>query len=506
MDATRILEMKNITKRFYSVTALDDVSIDLHEGEILALVGENGAGKSTLMKILSGSYANNTYDGDIYVNGKKVHFNHTYDAEAAGIEMIYQEISLMGDLTVTENILMGRLPAGKLKAFVDWKKARVIAKEALDMINLNLDPDEIVRRLSTSQMQMLSIAKAIYRKPKLLVLDEPTSALTEKETQVLMSILRNLKQQGISCIYISHKLDEVFSLTDRIIILRDGKVVSSYLRETLEPDRIIEDMVGRKVETMYPKTDVPAGEEALRIEDFTVPSKIQGKNVVDGMSFSVHKGEIVGLGGLVGAGRSELVNAIFGSLPRTKGTIYIHGEKKEINTPIDAIKNKMALLTEDRRATGYVGPMTVRENISLASFDKISKNGLLIKKSEINQTQREFDALNVRAPGIETNILNLSGGNQQKVVLAKWLMKDAEILFLDEPTRGIDIGAKVEIYNLMAELVKQGAAIVLISSELPEFLAMCDRFVMMSEGKLSGEFSRDEFNEKVFIKHATNIN
>ena len=505
MDTQRILEMKNITKRFYSVTALDDVSIDLSKGEILALVGENGAGKSTLMKILSGSYANNTYDGSVYINGEKVNFMHTYDAEAAGIEMIYQEISLMGDLTVTENILMGRLPGSRIKGFVDWKKAKSMAQEALDMINLKLHPDEIVRRLSTSQMQMLSIAKAIYRKPKLLVLDEPTSALTEKETQVLMDILKNLKQQGISCIYISHKLDEVFSLTDRIVVLRDGKVVSSYMRAVLEPERIIEDMVGRKVETMYPKADVTAGEEALRIDDFTVPSKVQGKNVVEGMSFSVRKGEIVGLGGLVGAGRSELVNAIFGSLPRTKGTIYIYGEEKEINSPIDAINNKMALLTEDRRATGYVGPMTIRENISLASFDKISKNGLLNKKSEIEQTQQEFDALNVKAPGIETNILNLSGGNQQKVVLAKWLMKNAQILFLDEPTRGIDIGAKVEIYNLMAELVRQGAAIVLISSELPEFLAMCDRFVMMSEGKMSGEFSRDEFDEKVFIKHATSI-
>ncbi len=505
MDGKKILEMKSITKRFYSVTALEDVSIDLFEGEILALVGENGAGKSTLMKILSGSYPHTSYDGGIYINGEKANFMHTYDAERAGVEMIYQEISLMGDLTVAENILVGRLPHSKAKGFVDWKKARGMAREALDMIGLDISPDEIVRRLSTSQMQMLSIVKAIYRKPKILVLDEPTSALTEKESHVLMDILKKLKTQGISCIYISHKLDEVFSLTDRIMVLRDGKVVSTYTRDVLVPEKVIEDMVGRKVESMYPKADVKIGEEALRIENFVVPSRIPGRNVVDGMSLSVRKGEILGLGGLVGAGRSELAGAIFGSLAKTGGDIYIDGKQVDIKAPTDAISYKMALLTEDRRVSGFVGTMTIRENISLASFDKISRNGLLNKKAEVAETQAQFDALNVKAPGIETNILNLSGGNQQKVVLAKWLMNGAKILFLDEPTRGIDIGAKVEIYSLMAELVKKGAAIVLISSELPEFLAMCDRFVIMSEGKPSGEFSRDEFDEKAFIKAATNM-
>jgi ABC-type sugar transport system ATPase subunit len=506
MKNDRLLEMKNITKRFYSVTALEDVSIELYEGEILALVGENGAGKSTLMKILSGSYPHSSYDGEIHVNGLKQQFAHTYDAEKAGIEMIYQEISLMGDLSVTENILMGRLPQGRVKGIINWKKAREMAREALGIIGLNIDPDEIVRRLSTSQMQMLSIAKAVYRNPKLLVLDEPTSALTENETRELMRILAALKEKGIGCIYISHKLDEVFACTDRIVVLRDGKIVNTYSREELVPGKVIEDMVGRRVETMYPKADVIPGREALRVEKFVVPSKIPGKNVIDGVSFSVREGEIVGLGGLVGAGRSELVNAIFGSIPKSSGMTYVNGEEAVVEQPLDAIKYKMALLTEDRRVSGYVGPMTVRENISLASFDKISKNGLLNKKSERDHTVKQFNALNVKAPGIETNILNLSGGNQQKVVLAKWLMNEAKILFLDEPTRGIDIGAKVEIYSLMAELVRRGAAIVLISSELPEFLALCDRFVMMYEGKPRGEFTKSEFDEKTFVKTATNIN
>jgi ABC-type sugar transport system ATPase subunit len=506
MKNGKLLDMKNITKRFYSVTALDNVSIELYEGEILALVGENGAGKSTLMKILSGSYPHSSYDGEIYVNGEKQHFNYTYDAEKAGIEMIYQEISLMNDLSVAENILVGKLPQGKLKGFVNWKRAREMAREALSIIGLTIDPDEIVRRLSTSQMQMLSIAKAVYRNPKLLVLDEPTSALTENETQELMRILNTLKEKGIGCIYISHKLDEVFACTDRIVVLRDGKTVSTYSREELVPAKVVEDMVGRKVETMYPKADMTPGKEALRVENFIVPSKIPGKKIIDGISFSVREGEIVGLGGLVGAGRSELVNAVFGSIPKSSGKTYINGEEVVIEKPIDAIKYKMALLTEDRRVSGYVGTMTIRENISLASFDKISKNGLLNKKNEKSRTMEQFKALNVKAPGIETNILNLSGGNQQKVVLAKWLMNEAKILFLDEPTRGIDIGAKVEIYNLVAELVRHGVAIVLISSELPEFLALCDRFFMIYEGKPRGEFTKDEFDERAFVKAATNIN
>jgi ABC-type sugar transport system ATPase subunit len=505
MENETLLEMKHITKRFFTVRALDDVSINLHKGEILALVGENGAGKSTLMKILSGSYPHTSYDGEIFIDGEKHLFNHTYDAKKSGIEMIYQEISLMGDLTVTENILMGKLPETKLKGIVNWKKSREKAQEALDIISLKIDPDEIVRRLSTSQMQMLSIAKAVYQNPRILVLDEPTSALTENETHELMRILETLKVKEIGCIYISHKLDEVFACMDRVVVLRDGKAISTYTKDNFVPAKVIEDMVGRKVDTMYPKADVKPGKEMLRVENFVVPSRIPGKNVISNVSFSVREGEVVGLGGLVGAGRSELVNAIFGAIPRSSGEVYVDGEKAVIEKPFDAIKYKMALLTEDRKASGYVGSMTVRENISLASFRKISKQGILNPKSEKNQTSDQFKSLNVKAPGIETNIMNLSGGNQQKVVLAKWLMSEAKILFLDEPTRGIDIGAKVEIYSLMAELVRQGAAIVLISSELPEFLALCDRFIIMYEGKPKGEFERGKFDEKTFVRVATNI-
>ena len=505
MDKRKILEMKNISKRFYSVRALDDVSIELYEDEILALVGENGAGKSTLMKILSGSYPCNSYDGELWVNGVNMHFMINSHAEKAGIEMIYQEISLMRDLSVAENILLGRLPQGRIKGFVDQKAMRKLALEALEYIGLEIDPDEQVRRLSTSQMQMVSIAKALYRNPKILVLDEPTSALTEKETLRLIEILNTLKQRGISSIYISHKLEEVFSFTDRITVLRDGKVINTYPREEVVPDTIIEDMVGRKVDNMYPKIRIDMGDEVLRVEDFTVPSMIPGKNVLEDIAFSLHKGEILGIGGLVGAGRSELVNSIFGAIKRTSGRVFISGEEVAINDPEDAKRHKMGLLTEDRLVSGFVKTMNVKENISLASLDKISNRGILKKKQEEKLTKSNFDALAVRAPGLETNIMNLSGGNQQKVVLAKWLMSGVEILFLDEPTRGVDVGAKVEIYKIMFDLVKAGVGIVMISSELPELLAVCDRFIIISDSRITGTFKKEEITEELFMKAATNL-
>jgi ABC-type sugar transport system ATPase subunit len=505
MERKLVLEMKKITKAFHSVVALNDVSIDLYEDEILAIVGENGAGKSTLMKILSGSYAANTYSGKIILDGKEKRMMHTKDAEESGIEMIYQEISLMGDMSVAENIMLGRLPQRKIKGFVNWKKAREIAKETLELVGLDVSPDDMVKCLSTSQMQLLSIGKALMRAPKILVLDEPTSALTSKETHTLMQILRNLKSKGISCIYISHKLDEVFALTDRITVLRDGSVINTYTTDALQPDRVIEDMVGRKVENMYPKVQVEMGEEVLRAEHVTVPSAICGKNIVEDVSFSLKRGEILGIGGLVGAGRSELVNAIFGSIAKEKGDVFINGEKARISKPQDAIQYRMGLLTEDRRASGFVGTMNLRENISLASFKKISKNGFLKKGVEKAVTEEQFKALNIKAPTVETNVLNLSGGNQQKVVLAKWLMSDVQVLFLDEPTRGIDVGAKVEIYSIMFDLAKKGVGIVMISSELPELLAVCDRFIVLSQGQIKGRFTREEVTEELFMKAATNI-
>ena len=500
-----VLTMSNITKRFFSVTALEDVSIDLYRGEILALVGENGAGKSTLMKILSGSYPSTSYEGEIEIEGKPVTFMTTHDAEDSGIEMIYQEISLNPDLSVAENIFLGKLPRRKIKWFIDWKQTFSKCEEALKEVGLDVRPEEQVRLMSTSQQQMLSIAKALFRNPRILVLDEPTSALTETETETLMGLIRNLRDQGISCIYISHKLDEVFNIADRITVLRDGHAISTNTREQANPAQVVEDMVGRKIETMYPKVSVPIGDEVLRIENLTIPSRIPGKNIVEKIGFNVKAGEILGLGGLVGAGRSEVVNAIFGSQKKESGDLYLFGEKVTIESPQDAIQYKMGLLTEDRRVSGFVGTMNIRENISLASFEKIFGKLFIKPQEEKRYVKTQFDALNIKAPSTETNVLNLSGGNQQKVVLGKWLMTEVKILFLDEPTRGIDVGAKVEVYNIMTELAKKGVAIIMISSELPELLAMCDRFIVLYNGGITGHFEQKEITEHKYMEAATGV-
>ncbi len=504
-NAQNVLEMRHVTKKFFSIVALDDVDIDLRPGEILALVGENGAGKSTLMKILSGHYPSNSYEGEIEIAGEKVSFSSSRDAEKVGVEMIYQEISPHRDLSIAENLFLGNWPRiGKLP-LLNRKKMIELAEEAVGYVGLGVDVNESMGRLSTSQQQLVSIAKALYRKPKLLVLDEPTSALTQTEGDRLMEILRGLKSDGISCIYISHKLDEVFAIADRITILRDGKNISTYEKAKIDPDKIIEDMVGRQIEEMYPKVEVPIGEVVLAVKDFTVPSKIPGKNLLEDISFDVRAGEILGLGGLVGAGRSELVNAIYGYDKKVSGSVYINGEEMVDASPKRSIKSRIGLLTEDRKATGFVGTMDIKQNITLARLDMVSQSGFLSKKKENVQSRNFFDKLRIKAPGLETSIMSLSGGNQQKAVLAKWLMADSRLLILDEPTRGIDVGAKVEIYKIMEGLAREGVGIIMISSEMPELLAMCDRIIVLYKGKIRGEFDRDAISEDAYMKAATGI-
>jgi ABC-type sugar transport system ATPase subunit len=457
------------------------------------------------MKILSGSYPASSYDGEIQVNGENVRFMEIADSEHSGIEMIYQEISLNLDLTVAENIFLGRL-LKKKSGLVDWQKVREKSDEALRRLELDIDSGQIVRGLSTSQQQLVSIVKALVRNPRILVLDEPTSALTEQETENLMQIIFDLKKQGISCIYISHKLEEVFRIADRITILRDGQYIATYSREEVAPEKVIEDMVGRKIENMYPKQKVPLGAEVLRVEGFTVPSMISAnKNIVENVSFSVRAGEILGLGGLVGSGRSELCNAIFGAIPKKSGTIYLNGNRVELHRPLDAIAHNIGMLTEDRRVSGFIGAMNVRENISLASFKKIFGRVFIKKAYEQEAVTSYSQQLNIKTPSIESNVLTLSGGNQQKVVLAKWLMTDVKVLFLDEPTRGIDVGAKVEIYTIMEELARKGVAIVMISSELPELLAMCDRFVILGNSKVQATLDKQEITQEKFMHAATGM-
>lgn len=495
MNKNVILEMKHITKRFPGVVALDDVSFCAYEGEILALCGENGAGKSTLMKILSGSYPETSYEGEIFVSGKQCHFLDPGQSEKTGIGMIYQEISMHLDMTIAENIFLGRWPVKNKQ--IDWKYMNQEAKKYLDLVGLDIDTDSILRQLGASQQQMVSIARALSKNPKILVLDEPTSPLTQKESQRLFEILHSLKEKGISCILITHKMDEVFQNADRVAVLRDGRSIASYPIGEASEQQIITDMVGREIDNFYPKEPAEIGEVVMEVKEFSVPHpSIPGRKIIDNASFHVCKGEILGIAGLVGAGRSELVNAVFGKDPKLSGEVYVHGQKVDISSPKDAIRSGIALVTEDRKKDGIVGNMSIRENLTLPLLSHVSKRGVLNFRKERAVTSEYFTSLNIKAPNMETLMQQLSGGNQQKVVLGKWIAREPQILILDEPTRGIDIGAKYEIYKIMMELVRKGVAIILISSELPELLSMSDRVLVISDQKIRGILNAEECTQE----------
>lgn len=494
-----ILEMKNITKKFPGVIALDHVSFQAHEGEILALCGENGAGKSTLMKILSGSYPESSYEGEIFVDGEQCHFAVPAQSEKAGIGMIYQEISMHLDMTVAENIFIGRWPTTGSR--INWKGINQEARKYLNLVGLEIEPDNILRKLSASQQQLVSIARALSKNPKILVLDEPTSPLTQKESERLFTILHDLKAKGIACILISHKMDEVFHNADRITVLRDGKSVSSYLRDDTSEQQVITDMVGRQIDNYYPKEDVKLGDTVLEIKNFSVPHPtIPGRKIIDDVSFEVRKGEILGIAGLVGAGRSELVNAIFGKDPKLGGEVFVEGKKAVIRNPQDAMKSGLALLTEDRKKDGIIGNMTIRENLTLPILSKVSERGILNHKAERVTAEKYFQELGVKAPTMESLLQQLSGGNQQKVVLGKWIARNPKVLILDEPTRGIDVGSKYEIYKIMGQLASQGMGIIMISSELPELLSMADRILVISDQKIRGTLDAKEATQEEVMK------
>jgi D-xylose transport system ATP-binding protein len=500
------LMLKNITKRFIGVTALDSVSFDVREGEVHAIVGENGAGKTTLMKILSGAYSSATYTGEIICNGRKVNFISPRQAQEAGIEMIYQEIQLIPDLSVVENVMVGNYKK-KLGIFIDWNKMIKNTEEALGRVGLDIDPKEKVKRLSTSQQQMVAIAKAVLKRPKVLVLDEPTSSLTNNEREYLFNIIKELRASGLSCIYISHKIEEVLEISDRITIMRDGKIIETLNKNEFDINRVIRMMVGRNLDNRYPRRTVIPGKDVMRVKNLTVMHKfIKGRKIIDDVSFSLREREVLGIAGLVGAGRSELVNAIFGQLhPCTGYKIYIDGEEKQIYNIRDAIKNGIVLLTEDRRANGIIPALSIRENATIVSIGRLFKNGIIKKSREAKIIGDFIEKLNIKAPNIETKIKNLSGGNQQKVVMSKWLMQKPKIMILDEPTRGIDIGAKYEIYNIINELVRGGVSVIMISSELPELLGMCDRFLVLYNGKIAKEYSAEEVNEDIIMAASTGI-
>ena len=486
-----ILQMKGISKRYGGITALDNVEFDLLEGEILCLLGENGAGKSTLMKILSGVVPPSA--GEIFLNGQKIDLKNPEVAHHYGISTVYQELIQFSDMTIMENIFVGRYP--KKNGLVDFSELKKRTLELMDELNIHFEPDEYIRNLSVAQRQLVEIMKAVSFHSKIIIFDEPTSSLTTEETAILFRIIDDLKKKNISMIYISHRLEDIFAIGDRITVLRDGRNSGGGMVKELNTDQVIALMVGRNVENQFPKKKVPIGEEILRVEH------IQNEKVKDA-SFSLRKGEVLGFGGLVGAGRTELIRAVMG-LDKCTGKIYKNGKEIVNKSPSDAIANKFALVPEDRKDQGLVLIRTLLHNIEMSSLRTLSKFGFMVGKKEDECASNYMKQLHVKAASYNQNAGDLSGGNQQKVVIAKCLATKPDILILDEPTRGIDVGSKAEIYEIMNDLVEQGVSIIMISSELPELLNMSDRIIIMREGVITGEMSADEVSEEVVMKFAT---
>ena len=497
------LEMKNITKSFPGVRALDGVSLDLQPGEIHALVGENGAGKSTLMKILGGVYPHPQYGGEISIEGSVQEFSGVRDAEKAGIAVIFQELSLVREMSVGENIFLGREP--RKFGVIRWEELYRRARQLLDDLHLAIDPHTPIRNLGIGQQQLVEIAKALSHNARILVLDEPTAALTDGEVETLFGILNKLRARGVGMIYISHKLNEVFRISDRITVLRDGKTVGTNSAANWTEPQIIARMVGREVGDIFPVMDHVRGDVVFAAENFSVEDPVvAGKKLVDNISFSVRRGEVLGIAGLMGAGRSDLLMAIFGAhAGRVSGEIKLDGRSIHIRNPADAIKQGIGFVTEDRKRFGLVLDQTILNNMTLAGLRRISGRFVTSVDAESAAGERSMKELRVKANSVFTIAGTLSGGNQQKVVLAKWLLTNPRVLFLDEPTRGIDVGAKQEIYAEINKLAQSGLAIVLVSSELPEVLGMSDRVLVLHEGRLTGEFTRAEATPEDVMACAT---
>ena len=477
-----ILEMKNITKTFPGVIALNNVSLQVKRGEIHALVGENGAGKSTLMKVLNGVHQADS--GEILIDGQVVKIRSTTDAERLGIGLVFQECNLVNSLSVAENMFLNKLKGGK--RFVNWKQLNATTQEFLDSLCFDFRATAKIEDLSASQKQMVEIAKVLYKKPRVIVMDEPTSSLTTGETRHLFDIMHTLKEAGTTIVYISHKMDEIFEMCDTATVVRDGNVIETRPTKDFTRDEIVERMVGRSVDTEYPKRSCKPGEVVLKLDN------VVRSGVVGPISFELHKGEILGLAGLVGSGRTEIAEAIFGAEHYDGGVIEIDGRKVVISSTADGKKNGVGLLTEDRKETGLILSYDLIRNITITNLRKIKTGLVLDKKKERTAATALAEELGVKTPSMMQIAGNLSGGNQQKVVFAKWLFSDVDILILDEPTRGIDVGAKYDIYCLMNKLVESGKSIIMISSELPEVLGMSDRLVVLSGGEKAGELSREE--------------
>lgn len=500
-----ILEMENITKVFPGVKALSDVSFKVIRGHVHALVGENGAGKSTLIKIISGIHPRGSYEGKIIYNGAEIKFNHISDVEKAGIACIHQELNLVPDMSISENIFLNEKPT--VFGFIDFDRMYGDTIGLLKQIgmnteeSINISPNEKVKNLGIGQKQMVEIAKALNKNVQLLIMDEPTAALTEREVDILFNIVDALRAKGITIIYISHRLDEVMRIADEITILRDGQCIVTKPRADMDKNTMISLMVGRELTNLFPRIPHTRGDLTFEVKNYSVDNPdVPGKKLIDNVSFKAYKGEILGFSGLIGAGRTELFTAIFGAYrEKGKGTVSIDGKTIVFKSPVDALKSGFVVVSEDRKKFGLNLLMSVKENISLAALDKISHAGIIDENKEIFHANNFIDSLNIMAPSLDAKVSNLSGGNQQKVIIAKALFCKAKIVIFDEPTRGIDVGAKYEIYKIMNSLVDEGVVVIMISSEMTEILGISDRIYTFANGKITGEFDISEATQKKLL-------
>lgn len=487
------MRVSGINKSFPGVKALDNVNFAVRKGTVHALCGENGAGKSTLMKIINGIYKADS--GQIFLDEQPVEIKNPIQAKEHGIAMIAQELNYVPEMSIEENLFLGRLPVNKLGK-VDWKTVRKETIKFLEQENLPYSPTQKLKTLTVSDIQMLEIIKAISYNAEIVIMDEPTSAITNREVEVLFEKIEQLKQRGVSMVYISHKMDEVFRIADDITILRDGKTVETHPASEMDLDQVIALMVGRKMDNVYPKEEVEIGDPILEVEG------LGSKGVFKDITFNAKKGEIVGFAGLMGAGRTETMRAVFGLDPYDEGTIKVHGKEVNIKKVSDSIDQKVVMLSEDRRRYGIIPIRSVMENASVSSLDKVFYGGKCHPKVERDLVSKYFEKMNVKTPSLETAIQALSGGNQQKVLLAKWMLRDPDVLILDEPTRGIDVGAKFEIYRLMTDMVEEGKTVIMVSSELPELIGMCDRIYVMNQGRITGCLEKEEFSQEAIMRYA----
>jgi ribose transport system ATP-binding protein len=498
MNRIPVIEMKGISKSFSGNKVLDRVDFQLLPGEVHALMGENGAGKSTLIKILTGIYERN--EGTVTVKGNEVHFHNPKEAEQSGIAVIHQELNIIPSLTVFENMFLGKeLTVGRF-GFTKDKEMKQKTKEYLNRLGIDLDPNVEAGKLSVGQQQMIEIARAVAANTEVLIMDEPTAALTDREIEALFKVISSLKEQGVAIVYVSHRMEEIFQICDRISVLRDGQFIDVKEVATTNFDEIVKLMVGRQLGERFPERDTNIGGERFKVEGLTC------KGSFENIHFSVNQGEVIGVAGLMGAGRTEIMQAIFGYRHLDAGKIFIDGKEVTIKTPHDAIKAGIAFVTEDRKSQGLILDLSVRENFSITNLDKISAKSLISSQKEVSMVDEMIEKLRVKTSGRELSVKSLSGGNQQKIVIGKWLGMNPKILILDEPTRGVDVGAKKEIYQLINDLTKQGVAIIMVSSELPEILGMSDRILVIHEGKLAGVLDKSDASQEKIMQFATGGN